>query len=365
MAELFALPFAQALDSDGNPISGATLSFFTSGTSTPEAVYSNATLSTSLGAVVTANAAGRFVAIYLDPTVYYRAVLKDAGGTTISDVDPYSGGLISPEMLENSDAARSGFAAVLGIIDGGNPISITGATTLDATAFGRLFVISGSAADYTVTLPSASGQAGNSIAFRVSLTATKLFTLSAGGASIGTNLQSSYVLWAGESVTIASDGTSWQIVDRYRRPFSGFVQRTSALSLTVGVYAPIVMSAAGGDITGLNLCFDSTNGRFRAPRLANWIFSATASIAATAGTRTTCDLGLAYNNITTPQSNLLDTTYYEVGDVRRFLKVVSNFTTNAGDYIVPIARANGGTSPTVEYAAGAIVPTLYFTEVPL
>lgn len=88
MAELFRLPFVQALDSDGNPISGATLTFYLTGTSTLATIYSDNALATPLANPITADSAGRFAPIYLDPAVTYRAVLKSAGGTTINDADP-------------------------------------------------------------------------------------------------------------------------------------------------------------------------------------------------------------------------------------------------------------------------------------
>lgn len=88
MAELFASPFYTALDANGRPISGATLHFYRTGTTTPASVYAGANLSTALGAVVTADSAGRFVPIYLSPATTYRAILKDAQGVTIRETDP-------------------------------------------------------------------------------------------------------------------------------------------------------------------------------------------------------------------------------------------------------------------------------------
>lgn len=90
MAQLFAQPFYTALDSNGDAISGATLTFYVTGTTTLSSVYANSTLATPLSNPVTADSAGRFAAIYLDPTVTYRVILKDGSGNTIKDVDPVS-----------------------------------------------------------------------------------------------------------------------------------------------------------------------------------------------------------------------------------------------------------------------------------
>jgi hypothetical protein len=89
---LFIPSLTPALDSNGNPISGATWEFRRTGTMAPESVYADFELETVLGSVVTANSSGRFVPIYLDPAVAYRTILKDADGETIDDIDPYNTG---------------------------------------------------------------------------------------------------------------------------------------------------------------------------------------------------------------------------------------------------------------------------------
>lgn len=87
---LFPGSLIQACDTNGDPISGAIWKFYLTGTSTPSNVFSDFDFGTSLGATVTANSAGRFVPIYVDDDVTYRAVLCNAAGTPISpyDIDP-------------------------------------------------------------------------------------------------------------------------------------------------------------------------------------------------------------------------------------------------------------------------------------
>lgn len=87
---LFYGSLIPALDANGDPISGAKWKFYLTSSSTPATVYGEADLSGSLGDTVTADAAGRFVSIYLDDAITYRAVLTDSSGTPISpyDIDP-------------------------------------------------------------------------------------------------------------------------------------------------------------------------------------------------------------------------------------------------------------------------------------
>jgi hypothetical protein len=91
---LFHAGVGPALDSNGNPISGARWQFTRTGTTAANAVYADSDLSTSLGSFVASDAAGRFVDIYLDDAVTYRARLwPDATmtGTAIKDIDPVNG----------------------------------------------------------------------------------------------------------------------------------------------------------------------------------------------------------------------------------------------------------------------------------
>lgn len=85
---VFPAPFLPALDDSGVTLSGAKLKFYLSGTSTPAAVYSSPSLATSLGSTVTADSAGRFVAIWLDPDTAYRCDITTSADVLIRSIDP-------------------------------------------------------------------------------------------------------------------------------------------------------------------------------------------------------------------------------------------------------------------------------------
>jgi hypothetical protein len=89
----------RATDANSNSLAGATWSFYATGTLTPQNVFANATLATSLGAVVTADSGGLFVPIYLNADLVYRAILKTAGGTTVRDLDPLTGSVFSADTV--------------------------------------------------------------------------------------------------------------------------------------------------------------------------------------------------------------------------------------------------------------------------
>ena len=107
-AEIFNdLP--RATNANGVPVDGAQWFFYATGTTTPQAVYSDAALTTSLGAVVSADSGGQFVPVYFDATKTYRGVLKTPSGSTLRDIDPVNAGVLA-ELSATSGASLIGFS---------------------------------------------------------------------------------------------------------------------------------------------------------------------------------------------------------------------------------------------------------------
>ena len=93
---IFTDPQAKPLSTTGQPQAGAYLLFFLTGTLTPAPVYADGFLATPLSQVpgaaqpsCTADSAGRFNVIYMNPVITYRVQLFNAGGSKLEDVDPY------------------------------------------------------------------------------------------------------------------------------------------------------------------------------------------------------------------------------------------------------------------------------------
>lgn len=85
----FHLPRAYVADSSGFPMAGAKLYFYTTGTTTPLATYSDAGLTTANANPVVANSAGVFGDIFLT-AVQYKVVLKTSADVTVWTCDPVS-----------------------------------------------------------------------------------------------------------------------------------------------------------------------------------------------------------------------------------------------------------------------------------
>jgi hypothetical protein len=90
MAHLFQPSLIPALDSNGNPISGALMHFYQSGTLTPVTIFTSHQETAAHRNPVEAGSSGRFPPIYLKATQVHRVRLTDANGVLIpqGDIDP-------------------------------------------------------------------------------------------------------------------------------------------------------------------------------------------------------------------------------------------------------------------------------------
>lgn len=140
---LFHAGLQPALDSDGNPISGATWNFYDTGTTTPRNVFSDSALTVSLGSVLTADAAGRFAVAFVDDANPLRAILKDAGGATLLDIArvTVSGG--AGTIVSSIDVS----GGTTGLSFTGGPVTSSGTIT----ASGTLAVTNGGTGATTAT----------------------------------------------------------------------------------------------------------------------------------------------------------------------------------------------------------------------
>lgn len=90
MARIFNSPFVEVFDGNGNPMAGAKIYFYITGTTTPKNTYSDPDL--AIGHVnanpVVADANGLFGPIYLAQDADYKAILKTSADVTVATRDP-------------------------------------------------------------------------------------------------------------------------------------------------------------------------------------------------------------------------------------------------------------------------------------
>lgn len=146
-------------------------------------------------------------------------------------------------------------------------ISVTGATTL---TLGRYHVCSGTTADYTVTLPPASGNAGAMIGIRMSNSLTKFVTVDGNSTELIDGKQTR-VMWAGESAVLLCDGTGWNKISGKTIPMVCRMRRTAAFStLATGVSTTVPLDTTRYDNTG-RMADPTTNFRVNIVRDGNYM----------------------------------------------------------------------------------------------
>ena len=98
MSQLFFIPQAVRIDSTGAPYAGAKAYFYLTGTTTATDTYTDNALGTPHANPVVADSAGQFAAIYLDPDITYRCIIKESDDTQIDDVDPVASPLTGSDI---------------------------------------------------------------------------------------------------------------------------------------------------------------------------------------------------------------------------------------------------------------------------
>lgn len=110
MAGRIIVPDLRAFDSNGDPISGAKLYSYVTGTTTNLATYTTSALSVAHTNPIIADSAGRFADIWAAADIAYRIVVKTAADVVINDTDPVValGTGVNPSSLAKSADYTSG-----------------------------------------------------------------------------------------------------------------------------------------------------------------------------------------------------------------------------------------------------------------
>lgn len=192
---------------------------------------------------------------------------------------------------DNLDVGRGkindNFTEVYTDIEQTTIIDVTGTATLDSTAFGKIHLCTGTTSDYAVTLLTAAGHEGKSIAFKGDPALTKVVTITPDGSET-IDGRSTLAFTTKGIIVIISDGTNWRLVAEvgswipWTPTFTGFSADPSGVNaeyFRVGnkVDIRISMSAGTSNATTytFTLPFNSAIGQqFISPVMNNGTFAA-------------------------------------------------------------------------------------------
>lgn len=152
-------------------------------------------------------------------------------------------------------------------------ISIT--TTATAT-ISRMHVISGTSANYTVTLPAASGNANKFVGLRIAPTATKLFTIDGDGSET-IDGELTRIMWAAESAILFCDGSNWfKVAGKSRAMLCTMHLSSNQTGITTSTMTKVNVDTTDLDNTGLMA--DTGNSRINIVRPNNYSLEGTATM---------------------------------------------------------------------------------------
>lgn len=210
-------PTGRVVDASIAAVAGGTITFYSAGTTTPLTVYSDSTLSTSLGSVVYLDSAGHPVASSGSSTkvlVYTGAalikmVVKDSGGSTVESYDN-----VRCAQDTSSFSSSSTGSGIQGIK------SKTADYFITADDDGYIINCDPTGAAFTIVLLSAvTATDGFTIYIKHAGTTTTnpvliKTTSSQNISGSGTTLTATALTGGGETLTLVSNGAAWDIVSR-------------------------------------------------------------------------------------------------------------------------------------------------------
>ena len=149
---------------------------------------------------------------------------------------------------------------------GATEVSVT--TTATAT-IGRMHHCTGTSADYTVTLPAASGNAGKLIGFRMGSASalTKLVTID-GNASETIDGTATRIMWATETAILLCDGTGWHKIAGKTVPLTCNLNRTTDQSISSATWTACSFTS---QVSGYAAMYDAGNSRVKIVRPGNYL----------------------------------------------------------------------------------------------
>lgn len=210
--------------------------------------------------------------------------------------------------------------------------SLGGENTITAAAtaiIGRLNVCSGTTADYTVTLPAVSGNAGKYIGFAMAQGLTRFVTLD-GNASETIDGAATRIMWAGEVAILRCDGTAWTKVGGKTRPMVCLMSAAANTSVANTTSTTIPVATVVSDNTG-RMADTSGSTRMYCRRGGNYLLTAVVRWAAatTAGDASG---------------------YYYLNDTTDFLQIYAAATNTNGS-----AQPSSGTTAPASLATGDFI----------
>ena len=299
------------------------------------------------------------VIVYFNGTTDYIEVTAYTGNTTSQNINGSSSGtwITGSLILGGGAAGSSGTSGsssdYLSTLTGAE-IAIT--TTATAT-ISRQHLISGTSADYTVTLPAASGNTGKFIGIRIDGSATRLFTIKGNASELIDGLNTR-IMWKSEAAILYCDGTGWKKMAGVSYPMSCQMYQTSILTTLFTNNNAIKVPVTGVAVNNTGLMANTGSNRIDIKRAGLYSIKGAVSFNSMSANSPRCLTQIQVNlsGIGNSECSALSTGY-----PTPFF--TTDYTLAAGNYIELYGLQNSGSTQGVWGNATLIATMVLATEI--
>lgn len=188
------------------------------------------------------------------PTIGHLSVWSSSGSLIDGGAVPTGGGDMVANLVNST-------------------VTIGSTITLTSGSFGKIHVCTGTASNYTITLPSPTGNSGRFIGFLMDNSLTQMVTISTGSVGDSIDGAASHVLWKNETAILMTNGTNWFKVSGKSIPMTVSMYLSGNTGTpTTSISTKVNVDTVLRDNTGKMA--DTTNHRINIQRPSNYLIDA-------------------------------------------------------------------------------------------
>lgn len=222
-------------------------------------------------------------------------------------------------------------------------------TTTATATISREHVISGTTANYIVTLPPVSGNTGKFCGFHIAISATKFFTIKGNSAETIDGLNTR-IMWAGESCLLLCDGSTWSKIAGKTIPMHARMFLTAAQSVTAQTATKVLVDTDDPiDPSSPAVLADTTNSKITIIRPGR--YSVTGGISATSLGSGTVDNDVALNGGSGLTVIFFLRRYQDLATGIVFTQNKDDTVLAAGDFLELVTYSSFAVTPLALYVA--------------
>lgn len=258
-------------------------------------------------------------------------------------------------------AACTGFDFLRALVN--SEVSITTTATLTSTAFGKMHVCTGTAANYTVNLPAVAGNTGKIIGVRMANALTKLVTLDAAASEL-IDGELTRPMWAQESAVLLCDGTGWVKLIGKTRPMQCSAIGTASTSIPHNTATKVGLATLGAE--SLSGMLTTASSRITAQRKGTYFISALVSYeligTAVSGAETYVQIFKNGAGAINPSIAIVTPSSMTGGNTYSMPSASGIITLNAGDFVELFGIQTTGVTMATRNVIAQVQPNLVLIE---